>query len=106
MKVAQRDCAGLEGRFVSIATSDGARLDLSAKRRVVDCLLSQRRLIGHRRWGMIQLYYRAGLSQREIAEIFGINRQMVSYEFKQAFRLVAEYLQSRHRRGKETPSAE
>ena len=103
----RRDWAGLEGCFVSIVyADDGATADLSAKRRLADCVLSHRRLIGHRRWGMIQLYYRAGLSQREIAEIFGINRQMVSYELKQAFRLVSEYLESRRRREKQREPAE
>ncbi len=102
----RRDWAGIEGCFVSIVHSDGARADLSVKRRLVDCVLGHRRVIGHRRWGMIQLYYRAGLSQREIAEIFGINRQMVSYELKQAFRLVSEYLERRRRRGNQTESAE
>jgi|GEM_PF-6542506 predicted DNA-binding protein YlxM (UPF0122 family) len=78
---------------MSVVQSDGAKVDLSAKQRLVDCLLGHQHLIGYRRWGMAQLYYRAGLSQQEIAEIFGINRQMVTYELKQAFRLAAEQFQ-------------
>jgi len=80
---------------MSVVQSDGAKLDLSPKQRLIDCVLGYRRLIGHRRWGMVQLYYRAGLSQQEIADIFGINRQMVTYEMKCAFRTVAEHLRRR-----------
>lgn len=73
-------------------------MDRSARQRLVACVLDYPRLIGHRRWGMVHLYYRAGLSQREIADVFGIRRQMVTYELKQAFRLVAEHLRKRGRR--------
>jgi predicted DNA-binding protein YlxM (UPF0122 family) len=78
---------------MSVVQSDGAKVDLSTKQRLVDCLLGHQQLIGYRRWGMALLYYRAGLSQQEIAEIFGVNRQMVTYELKQAFRLAAEEFQ-------------
>lgn len=80
---------------MSVVQSDGVRVDLGPKQRLIDCILGYRRLIGHRRWGMVQLYYRAGLSQQEIADIFGINRQMVTYELQQAFRLVAKHLRGR-----------
>lgn len=83
--------------------SDGTRVDLDPKHRLLDCVLSHRRLIGHRRWGMVQLYYRAGLSQKEIADIFGINRQMVSYELRRAFRLVSEHLGCRRHTHTEEP---
>ena len=88
---------------MSVVDSDGLKVDLSPKQRVVDYLLAHRRVIGQRRWGMIQLYYRAGLSQPEIGAIFGINRQMVTYEIKQAFRLAAEHLQ-RRRPGSRRPN--
>jgi DNA-binding MarR family transcriptional regulator len=77
---------------MSVVQSDGAKVDLSAKQLLVDCMLGHERVIGYRRWGMAQLYYRAGLSQQEIAEIFGINRQMVTYELKKAFRIAAAQL--------------
>lgn len=82
---------------MSIVYSDGTRADTRLRRELVDCLLSHRWLIGHRRWGMAQLYYRAGLSQREIADIFGINRQMVAYELRRAFSLTSQHLRSRRR---------
>jgi len=80
---------------MSVVESDGAKVDLNQKQRLVDCLLGHQRQIGYRRWGMALLYYRAGLSQQEIGEIFGINRQMVTYELKQAFRLAAEEMRRR-----------
>ena len=65
----------------------------------IDRALHYRRLIGWRRWGMLQLYYRAGLSQQEIAEIFHVNRQMVTYEMKRAFDMVGAHVESRRRYG-------
>jgi DNA-binding transcriptional regulator LsrR (DeoR family) len=62
---------------------------------MIDLVLDHRRQIGDRRWGMVQLYYRTGLTQREIARIFGVNRQMVTYELKQAFKIVSQYLECR-----------
>jgi len=92
-----RDWAALEGYFVSIVYSDGTRADFRPRRELVDCVLSHRRVIGHRRWGMVHLYFRAGLTQREIAGVFGLNRQMVAYELRRAFGLVSEHLQKRRR---------
>jgi len=82
------------GDFVSIIRPGGAKADLSAKQSVVDCLIRHPRVIGNRRWGMVHLYYRAGLSLREIGRVFGINRQMVSYELRKACRMVAAHLQA------------
>jgi predicted DNA-binding protein YlxM (UPF0122 family) len=69
------------------------------KARLIDRVLCYRQLIGWRRWGMLQLYYRAGLSQQEIAEIFNVNRQMVTYEMKRAFDMVATHIESQRRYG-------
>jgi hypothetical protein len=52
-----------------------------------DDALKLRQTVGWRRWGMLVLYYRAGLSQGDIGRIFGIRRQMVSYEMRRAFEL-------------------
>jgi len=86
------------GKLVSIIHPDGAKVDLSTRQRLADRVLSHRKLIGNRRWGMVQLYYRAGLSQAEIGQIFGICRQMVNYEMRESFRIVTEHLTARRKR--------
>jgi len=63
-------------------------------------VLAHRMLIGYRRWGMVQLYYRAGLTQQEIGDIFGITRQTVSYELAEAFEEVSRHLASERRKTK------
>ena len=80
---------------MSIVDVFGEKVDLSFRQHLVDCVLEHRRLIGDRRWGMVQLYFRTGLSQKEIAEIFDTNRQQVGWELRRAFRLVAGHLLSR-----------
>ena len=84
---------------MSIVYPDGSGPGDPVKGRMVDRVLAYRRLIGWRRWGMLQLYYRAGLSQQEIAGIFHVNRQMVTYEMKRAFDLVATHIENRRRYG-------
>lgn len=59
-----------------------------ARKEAVDRLLGSRQLIGNRGWGMAQLYYRAGLSQQEIAEVFGLSRQAVTRQLERAVRMV------------------
>jgi predicted DNA-binding protein YlxM (UPF0122 family) len=78
--------------FVSIVDSEGAQLDDARREALVERILRHRRLIGWRRWGMMVLYYRSGLSQNEIAGVFGTNRQTVSYELKRALKMVAGHL--------------
>ena len=58
----------------------------------VDDLLRLGRIIGWRRWGMIVLYYRAGISQTEIGRIFGLRRQVVGYQMRRAVEIAAQYL--------------
>ena len=84
---------------MSIVRPGGARRDLQARQERIDTLLAHRMVIGYRRWAMAQLYYRAGLTQEEIGDIFGITRQNVSYELSASFREVAEHLSSE--RGKQ-----
>ena len=54
-----------------------------------EAMLANRELIGSRRWGMAALYYRAGLSQQEIAEVFGMSRQGVAGQLTRAMKLVS-----------------
>jgi len=56
---------------------------------VGEAMLANKELIGARRWGMAALYYRAGLSQQEIADVFGMSRQGVAGQLTRAMRLVA-----------------
>jgi DNA-directed RNA polymerase specialized sigma subunit len=77
---------------MTIIDERGDRVDFSLKQRIVDCVLEHRRIIGDKRWGMVQLYYRAGLSQTQVALVLGLTRQEVTRELRRAFRLVAEYL--------------
>lgn len=60
-----------------------------------DDLLRLGRIIGWQRWGMIVLYYRAGLSQADIGRILGVRRQMVAYEMRRGFELAAEHFKLR-----------
>ena len=87
---------------MSIVHHSGARRDLRERQERIDTLLAHRMVIGYRRWAMAQLYYRAGLTQQEIGDIFGITRQNVSYELSASFREVAEHLASvRDERGRQ-----
>lgn len=54
----------------------------------LDDALRMTKAIGWRRWGMLVLYYRAGLSQNQIARVFGVRRQMISFELRRAFEVV------------------
>ena len=76
---------------------------MRARMQVVDLLLASRQLIGDRKWGMAQLYYRAGLSHREIGDIFGLTRQAVTGQLRRAVKLVARAAVSRQT-GEEEPS--
>ena len=60
-----------------------------------DDLLQLGRIIGWQRWGMIVLYYHAGLSQADIGRILGVRRQMVAYEMRRGFELAAEHFKRR-----------
>jgi DNA-directed RNA polymerase specialized sigma subunit len=77
---------------MTIIDERGDRVDFSLKQRIVDCVLEHRRIIGDKRWAMVQLYYRAGLSQTQVAVVLGLTRQEVTRELRRAFRIVAEYL--------------
>ena len=73
---------------MSLWTESGQRFSQGAHMRVVDLLCSSRTLLGPRCWGMVHLYYRAGLSHQEIADIFGLSRQAVTGQLRRAFRLL------------------
>ena len=60
-----------------------------------DEVLRLGRIIGWQRWGMIVLYYRAGLSQADIGRILGVRRQMVAYEMRRGFAIAAEHFRLR-----------
>lgn len=62
---------------------------------IPDDVLRLGRIIGWQRWGMIVLYYRAGLSQTDIGRILGVRRQMVAYEMRRGFEIAAEHLKIR-----------
>jgi len=84
---------------VSIVDSKGSELNGAGITPLVERALRRRRLIGWRRWGMIVLYYRAGLTQGEIAEVFGCSRQRVSYEMKRAVEMAARELEIQRKYG-------
>ena len=54
-----------------------------------EALIANRELIGPRRWGIAHLYYRAGLTQQDIADVFGLSRQCVAKQLRQARRMLA-----------------
>ncbi len=81
---------------MTVITKTGSPIELSARMQVVDLLLSSRKLIGARRWGMVQLYYRAGLSHQNIGDIFGLTRQAVTSQLRRAFKLVLWAVLTRH----------
>ena len=91
---------------MSIVHSDGAKWDFRPRQQLIDGLLGYRGLIGDRRSGMAQLYFRAGLSHRQIAAVFGIRRQMVTYELGCARRLVLDHLSGKGRQLKPTRRSE
>lgn len=73
-------------------------------------LLRLGRVIGWRRWGMVVLYYRAGLSYVDIGRVFGLPRQGVAYQLRRAFKIAAEHrkvrrLSKRDRGGHRGPSS-
>jgi hypothetical protein len=72
------------------ATRVGRKTDKRRRKAVLDEVLRLGRAIGWRRWGMVMLYYRAGLTQGEIGLIFGLRRQSVAYELRRAFEIAAE----------------
>ena len=80
---------------MSIIHQSDAKADLTAYPALVGWMLRHAGVIGHRRWGMLVLYYRAGLSQRQIARVFGVRRQAVSYELRRAFHLAARHFENR-----------
>ena len=73
---------------MTVITERGLPVESSGRMQMIDFLLSSRKLIGDRRWGMVQLYYRAGLSHQEISDIFGLSRQAVTGQLRRALRLV------------------
>ena len=81
---------------MTVVTKDGQPVRMSERMQTVDLLLSSRRLIGDRRWGMVQLYYRAGLSHQEIGDVFGLTRQAVTGQLRRAFKLVVWAALNRH----------
>jgi hypothetical protein len=81
-----------EEQNVTILNRDGTRRIVSNDERIVDLLLAHRELIGDRRWGIVNLYYRAGLSMKQVADVFGMNKQMVSYELRRAVRELTRLL--------------
>ena len=85
-----------EEMTMTLKTKDGQPVHMTARMQVVDLLLSSRDLVGPRRWGMIQLYYRAGLTQQEIADIFGTSRQAVTTQMRHAVKLVLWAVLTRH----------
>ena len=86
--------------------SNGVTLKSDERERLVQWALSHRRLVGNRRWGMLVLYYRAGLTHADIAEVFGVPRQTVSYELKRAMELVEHDRQMRRRYARRPDSPE
>ena len=80
---------------MSMIHQSDAQADLTAHPALVSWMLRHARVIGHRRWGMLVLYYQAGLSQRQIARVFGVRRQAVSYELRRAFHLSAKHFAQR-----------
>lgn len=79
-------------------TAQGLAAESLEPLEIADKLLASRELIGTKSWAMALLYYRAGLSQEEIGEIFGLTRQAVSSHLTRAVRVV-------ERAGKETTDA-
>jgi hypothetical protein len=79
---------------MSIIHQSDEAAELSGHPALVAWMLKHARVIGHRRWGMLVLYYRAGLSQRQIARVFGLRRQTVSYELRRAFQLAARHFEA------------
>ncbi len=75
----------------------------AARKAAVDALLRLGRLIGWQRWGMVVLYYRAGLSQEEIGRVFGVGRQVVSYQLRRAFEILEEHANLDKLRARRTP---
>jgi hypothetical protein len=86
---------GVEERGMSIILQSDAQAELTAHPALVGWMLRHARVIGHRRWGMLMLYYQAGLSQRQIARVFEVRRQAVSYELRRAFHLAAKHFAKR-----------
>ena len=73
---------------MSLWTESGERFCRGAHMRIIDLLVSSRSLLGPRCWGMVHLYYRAGLSHQEIADVFGLSRQAVTRQLHRAFKLL------------------
>ena len=82
---------------MTIVDERGEKVDFSLKDRIVDWILDHRTVIGNKRWGIVQLYYRAGLSQRQIADILGVTRQAVTHEMRRAFGMVMAYEAAREK---------
>lgn len=53
--------------------------------------------VGWQRLGMVALYYRAGMSQEDIARVFNVRRQVVSYQLRRAFEMATEQLRLEHK---------
>ena len=69
-------------------TREGFAAESPEQDESVERLLASRTLLGPRVWGMAVLYYRAGLTQQEIGQIFGMSRQAVTNKLRRAMRLV------------------
>lgn len=73
---------------MTLLIETGQRYTETVETRIIDELLRSRRLLGPRCWGMVHLYYRAGLSHQEIADVFGLTRQAVTGQLNRAFKLL------------------
>ena len=59
------------------------------KAELVDVLLGSRDRLTPREWGIVQLYYNAGVTQAEIAEAFGVGRPTITKSLAAARRKAA-----------------
>ena len=84
---------------------EGSSAESPVHKEVVDRLLGSRHVIGTRAWGIAQLYFRAGLSHKEIAEVFGLTRQGVSMKLQRAVELMEERKRPAHISGENGDSA-